>query len=57
MDAIFVFGDRIAQDKNGRLYTGTSFSQEIFDRYLEHFDHFYTDDAQRFGRFRRYTGI
>lgn len=39
MDAIFVFGDRIAQDKDGRLYTGTSFSQEIFDRYLEHFDH------------------
>lgn len=29
MDAIFVFGDRIAQDRNGRLYTGTSFSQEI----------------------------
>lgn len=39
MDAIFVFGDRIAQDRNGRLYTGTSFSQEIFERYLEHFDH------------------
>ena len=39
MDAIFVFGDRIAQDRDGKLYTGTSFSQEIFDRYLEHFDH------------------
>lgn len=39
MDAIFVFGDRIAQDRNGRFYTGTSFSQEIFERYLEHFDH------------------
>ena len=39
MDAIFVFGDRIAQDRDGRFYTGTSFSQEIFDRYLECFDH------------------
>lgn len=39
MDAIFVFGDKAAQDREGRLYTGTSFSQEIFDRYLEHFDH------------------
>lgn len=39
MDAIFVFGDKAAQDGDGRLYTGTSFSQEIFDRYLEHFDH------------------
>lgn len=39
MDAIFVFGDKAARDADGRLYTGTSFSQEIFDRYLEHFDH------------------
>jgi len=39
MDAIFVFGDKAVQDRDGRLYTGTSFSQEIFDRYLEHFDH------------------
>lgn len=39
MDAIFVFGDRAALDGDGRLYTGTSFSQEVFDRYLEHFDH------------------
>ena len=39
MDAIFVFGDKAVRDSEGRLYTGTSFSQEIFDRYLEHFDH------------------
>lgn len=39
MDAIFVFGDKAVRDGDGRLYTGTSFSQEIFDRYLEHFDH------------------
>lgn len=39
MDALFVFGDKVAEDSEGRLYTGTSFSQEIFDRYLEHFDH------------------
>ena len=38
MDAVFVFGDRIARDQEGRLYTGTSFSQEIFDRYLNCFD-------------------
>ena len=39
MDAIYVFDDRIARDKDGIFYTGTSFSQEIFDRYLEYFDH------------------
>ena len=39
MDAVFVFGDKVAKDTKGQLYTGTSFSQEIFDRYLEHFDH------------------
>ncbi len=39
MDAVFVFGDKVAADREGRLYTGTSFSQEIFDRYLKHFDH------------------
>lgn len=38
MDAVFVFGDRIALDQDGRLYTGTSFSQEVFDRYLNCFD-------------------
>lgn len=64
MDAIFVFGDRIAQDRNGRLYTGTSFSQEIFDRYLEHFDHLTlmmrrdpvdSDDIQAFERMNPLT--
>lgn len=38
MDAVFVFGDKVACDREGHYYTGTSFSQEIFDRYLEHFD-------------------
>lgn len=39
MDAVFVFSERAARDKEGRTYIGTSFSQEVFDRYLEHFDH------------------
>ena len=64
MDAIFVFGDKAAQDSNGRLYTGTSFSQEIFDRYLEHFDHLTLlmrkanidpEDRESLGRMNRLT--
>lgn len=39
MDAVFVFSEKAARDKEGRTYIGTSFSQEVFDRYLEHFDH------------------
>ncbi len=39
MDALFVYGDRVAQDREGCFYIGTAFSQEIFDRYLEYFDH------------------
>ena len=39
MDLVFVYGDRVALDREGRIYIGTSFSQKVFDRYLEHFDH------------------
>ncbi len=39
MDAIFVYGDKVAEDRDGRYYIGTAFSREIFDRYLEHFEH------------------
>lgn len=39
MDAVFVFDEKAARDREGRIYVGTSLSQEIFDRYLEHFDH------------------
>lgn len=39
MDMVFVYEDRIAQDEAGNYYTGTAFSQEIFDRYLQYFDH------------------
>lgn len=39
MDAVFVFSEKAARDQEGRTYIGTSFSQEIFDRYLEYFDY------------------
>lgn len=39
MDLLFVYEDKIAQDSNGNYYTGSAFSQTVFDRYLEHFDH------------------
>lgn len=39
MDAVFVFGEKVARGREGRTYIGTSLSQEVFDRYLEHFDH------------------
>lgn len=39
MDAVFVFSEKAARDREGCTYIGTSLSQEVFDRYLEHFDH------------------
>lgn len=39
MDMVFVYEDKIAQDAEGNYYTGSAFSQEVFDRYLKHFDH------------------
>lgn len=39
MDMVFVYEDKIAQDAAGNYYTGSAFSQEVFDRYLKHFDH------------------
>ena len=39
MDMVFVYEDKIAQDTEGNYYTGSAFSQEVFDRYLRHFDH------------------
>ena len=39
MDMVFVYEDKIAQDAAGNYYTGSAFSQEVFDRYLQHFDH------------------
>ena len=39
MDMVFVYEDKIAQDEEGNYYTGSAFSQEVFDRYLQHFDH------------------
>ena len=39
MDLVFVYEDKIAQDVQGNYYTGSAFSQAVFDRYLQHFDH------------------
>ena len=39
MDMVFVYEDKIAQDVAGNYYTGSAFSREVFDRYLQHFDH------------------
>ena len=39
MDMVFVYEDKIAQDEDGNYYTGSAFSQKVFDRYLQHFDH------------------
>ena len=39
MDLVFVYEDKIAQDAEGNYYTGSAFSQAVFDRYLQHFDH------------------
>lgn len=38
MDLVFVYEDKIAQDTDGNYYTGSAFSQAVFDRYLQHFD-------------------
>ncbi len=39
MDMVFVYEDKIARDTNGNYYVGSAFSQKVFDRYLQHFDH------------------
>ena len=39
MDMVFVYEDKIARDAEGNYYTGSAFSQEVFDRYLQFFDH------------------
>ena len=32
MDLLYVYDDKIACDRDGNYYTGSAFSQEIFDR-------------------------
>lgn len=39
MNMVFVYEDKVAVDAQGNYYTGSAFSQAVFDRYLEHFDH------------------
>lgn len=38
MELLFVYEDKVACDSNGNYYTGSAFSQAVFDRYLRHFD-------------------
>lgn len=65
MDMVFVYEDKIAQDAAGNYYTGSAFSQEVFDRYLQHFDHITLlmrkadvdpNDAETLGRMNRLRG-
>lgn len=39
MDLVFVYEDKIAKDAQDNYYMGSAFSQAVFDRYLQHFDH------------------
>ncbi len=38
MELLFVYEDKVAQDRGGNYYVGSAFSQSVFDRYLELFD-------------------
>lgn len=39
MELLYVYADKVAQDLEGNCYVGSAFSQEVFDRYLQYFDH------------------
>lgn len=62
MELVFVYEDKIAQDTDGNYYTGSAFSQAVFDRYLQHFDRITLlmrkadvapDDAETLGRMNK----
>ena len=62
MKLVFVYEDKIAQDTDGNYYTGSAFSQAVFDRYLQHFDRITLlmrkadvapDDAETLGRMNK----
>ena len=62
MELLFVYDDKVAQDSEGNYYVGSAFSQEVFDRYLEHFDRLTLimrradvrpDDTEALGRMNR----
>lgn len=64
MDLLYVYDDKIACDRDGNYYTGSAFSQEIFDRYLAQFDTLTLvmrrapvdpDDVQTLARMNRLT--
>lgn len=39
MELLFVYDDKVAEDNDGNFYTSSTFSQTVFDRYLQHFEH------------------
>ena len=39
MELLFAYDERVAQDDDGNYYTGSTFSQKVFDRYLQFFSH------------------
>ena len=64
MDLLYVYDDKIACDRDGNYYTGSAFSQAIFDRYLAQFDTLTLlmrrapvspDDVQTLARMNRLT--
>ena len=39
MELLFAYDERVAQDADGNYYAGSTFSQKVFDRYLQFFSH------------------
>lgn len=39
MELLFAYEDKVACDEKGNFYTGSTFSQSVFDRYLQFFSH------------------
>ncbi len=64
MELLFVYEDKVAQDRDGNYYVGSAFSQSVFDRYLELFDGITLimrhspispDDTEALGRMNKIT--
>lgn len=64
MELLFVYEDKVAQDREGNYYVGSAFSQSVFDRYLELFDGITLimrrspispDDTEALGRMNKIT--
>lgn len=39
MEMLFAYDERVVQDADGNYYAGSTFSQKVFDRYLQFFSH------------------